>query len=517
MGGRASPGFRLAERPVGAFTAPERREFAMTRPLRLGIAGIHIESSTFSPLWTRRADFLATRGGEMLGRYPFLSTPAFEAVRPLPLAHFRALPGGRVARDDYEALKAEILGRLDTAGPLDAFYLDVHGAMAVDGLDDAETDLLGALRARLPPGLPVTCSQDLHGNVTDDFVAAVDFITTYRTAPHVDWMETRERAVRLLLDWWNSPRPVFRARVGIPVLVSGEMSSTQTEPGRGLHAPLAAESGLPEILDASLWVGYAWADQARSMAASVVTGTAPAAVRGLAESIALRYWRARDAFRFVAPAGPVEWCLREALALESPAVFLSDAGDNPTAGAAGDVPATLAALVAEPAFAADGGATAVYASMPDAGAIEACRESSPGAELSLALGGKLDPLHGRELPLTVTLLRPVVDDPLGGGQTVVRHGGVHIILTERRRPFHRRADFLELGLDPLDHRLTVVKIGYLEPELKAMARHHFLVLSPGAVPPDLLGIDYRQLRRPIHPLDRDFAWQPVATLHRSLG
>jgi len=95
---------------------------------------------------------------------------------------------------------------------------------------------------------------------------------------------------------------------------------------------------------------------------------------------------------------------------------------------------------------------------------------------------------------------------------VIRVGGVRVIVTERRRPYHLRQDYLRLGLDPLEHDLCVVKIGYLEPELAAMARAHFLLLTPGAVPPVLTGIPYQHLRRPIHPLDRNFIWQPEAEI-----
>jgi microcystin degradation protein MlrC len=483
------------------------------KPLRLAIAGIHIETSTFSPLRTRQEDFLTTRGEEMLQRYPFLGKPEFAAIQPVPLAHFRAIPGGQVRRECYEAMKREIISRLVDAGPVNAFYFDVHGAMTVEGLDDAEADLLAAIREKIGREIPVTCSQDLHGNVSDALIENLDFITTYRTAPHVDWMETRERAVALLMRWWRNPLPVFRARVGIPVLVSGEMSSTETEPGMILYAPLVTESELPGVWDASLWVGYAWADQARSMATAVVTGDDADAVKSTAEGIAQRYWDARAEFGFIAPAGPAEWCIGEALKQDRPAIFLSDAGDNPTAGAAGDVPATLAALITHPAL--SDRATAIFASMPDSAAIAICADAEPGDQVNLSLGGKLDPIHGTPLELTAVLVSMTDGDPIAGRQAVVRCGGTHVILTERRKPFHKRQDFLALGLDPLKHTLTVVKIGYLEPELKAMAAHHLLVLSPGAVQPLLTSIDYQKLERPIHPLDTNFAWKPDARVLRS--
>lgn len=104
-----------------------------------------------------------------------MSDPEFGDLRPVPLAHFRALPGGIIRRRDYETMKAEILGRLDDADPPGAFYFDVHGAMSVEGLDDAEADLLSSIRQRLPPSALVTCSQDLHGNVSNELVAMTEW------------------------------------------------------------------------------------------------------------------------------------------------------------------------------------------------------------------------------------------------------------------------------------------------------------------------------------------------------
>ncbi len=486
-----------------------------TRPLRVAIGGIHIEASTFSPLRTCQDDFFATRGEEMLERYPFLEKPEFAGLLAVPLAHFRAMPGGQVRRECYESMKREILQRLAAAGPVDAFFLDVHGAMTVEGLEDAELDLLASIRRETGPHLPITCSQDLHGNVSDRLIENVDFITTYRTAPHVDWMETRERALRLLVQWWRDPQPLVRARVGIPVLVSGEMSSTESEPGMSLYQPLPEESSRPGIYDASLWVGYAWADQRRSMATVVVTGTDVLAVRSTAQAIARRYWEAREDFHFIAPTGPVEWCIDEALKRNQRAVFLSDAGDNPTAGAAGDVTSSLAALIRHPAFSGGDGATAIFASIPDSAAIEVCGRSGIGSQVSLSLGGKLDPVHGAPLDLAGILLAMFDRDPVAGRQAILKVGGVHIIITERRKPFHHRHDFLALGVDPLDHQITVVKIGYLEPELKVMASDHLMILSPGAVPPLLTSIPYQHLERPVFPLDSDFQWSPEASVFTS--
>jgi microcystin degradation protein MlrC len=103
-------------------------------------------------------------------------------------------------------------------------------------------------------------------------------------------------------------------------------------------------------------------------------------------------------------------------------------------------------------------------------------------------------------------------DPVGGDIAVVLAGGVSIIVTERRKPFHRICDFTVLGLEPTAAKVVIVKIGYLEPELHACARASLLALTPGAVNQDLEGLPYRRIQRPIYPLDRKFDWQPRAVV-----
>jgi len=476
---------------------------------RVAVAGIHIESGTFTPLRSRQRDFFTLRGEEMRSRYPFLDGPEFSAMQLQPLVHFRAMPGGMIAAEDYAAMKQEILDRLlALQEPPDAFYFDVHGAMTVEGLDDAEADLFEAIRRHLPAGTLVTCSQDLHGNVSARLVAAVDLITTYRTAPHVDWMETRERALRLLLRALREGRLPALAYVPIPVLVSGEMSSTEYEPGASLYAPLEKEARADGIWDVSLWVGYAWADQARSGAVAVALADDEERACAMAGAIARRYWEARAAFVFSSPAGSFDECWARVLASDQRPYFLSDAGDNPTAGAAGDVTDTLARVIR--ANAAMGKMLAViFASIPDAKACDLMHKAGVGAQVTVALGGKLDPVHGVALTLTGNVTALIAGED---AQAVLRAEGVDVIVSARRRPYHLREDYLRLGLDPARSDVTIVKIGYLEPELKAMARGHQLILSPGGVRADFWNLPYEARRRPLFPWEKDFDWEPRAVV-----
>lgn len=473
------------------------------KKFRFAIAGVHIESGTLNPLVTELEDFLATRGAALMERYPFLTegSPLYDEVQWIPIAHFRAMPGGVVNAEAYQAMKTEILRGLQSAGELDGFFFDIHGAMTVQGLQDAELGLLGAIREQVGSDLPISCSQDLHGNVSADLIEKLDYITAYRTAPHVDFMETRERAMQSLLKIAKENCRPARAWLGIPVLLSGEMTSTEVEPGKSLWSALEKHIDGRDVWDVSLWAGYPWADQKRATASVVVTGENEQRIQEVAKEIALNYWQARKKFQFLSPAHPPAEVFSGSLLSDLPApVFLSDAGDNPTAGGAGDTTGVLAGLLG---WAGGKGVSAIFASVPDREAVLACQEAGVGASVSLSVGGKLDPLHSSPLELTGIVTCCLARDDRFGAEVVVRVGDVSVILSEKRRPYHLREDFIGLGLDPLTAQITVVKIGYLEPELKAMAASHILLLSDGGVPPLIEKIEYQNIQRPMFPWDRD--------------
>jgi microcystin degradation protein MlrC len=378
-------------------------------------------------------------------------------------------------------------------------------------MDDAEADLAAAIRDMVGPECLISAGMDLHGNVSARLVELVDMFTAYRLAPHDDYLLTREKACAMLLHCLDHQIRPLRAWVRIPVILPGERTSTLVEPGKSVYASLQESDPVPGILDASLWVGYVWADEPRSSATVVVTGTDAANVRREAEKIAQRYWTTRYDFDFVAPAGSADWCIEQAVAHPGNAVFISDSGDNPTAGGVGDVPYFVGRLLANPQL-ASGELTAIYASIPDVAAVDVCKAAGIGQTVELSLGGKLDRVHAQPLTVTGTVMTLYKDDPVGGDIVVVRSGGVNIIVTSRRKPYHFIQDMLNLGLDPAQHKITSVKIGYLEPDLRQAARRALLALTPGAVNQDIPSLAYRRVVRPIYPLDTEFAADLSATL-----
>ncbi|MFI6320186.1 M81 family metallopeptidase [Nonomuraea sp. NPDC050556] len=472
----------------------------MSRPLRVAVGGIHIESSTFSPHLSGTDDFEVTRGQALLDRYDWLSEPWAADVEWVPLVHARALPGGAVEAAAYDAWKAEIVEGL-SHGTFDGMLLDIHGAMSVVGLQDAEGDLITAIRAVIGPDPLVSTAMDLHGNVSHELFAGCDLLTCYRTAPHVDVWETRERAARNLLDALRGGGRPYKALVHVPILLPGEMTSTRTEPAKGLYARIPEIEARPGVIDAAIWIGFAWADEPRCMGAVVATGTSEEAAESAAAELGRAFWEAREEFAFVAPAAPMDECLDAALKSPSRPYFISDSGDNPGAGGADDVTYALARMLARPEVRA---LRSVFASLYDPAAVASLEGVAVGSPISVYAGGRIDTREPGPV-LLEGVLEALADDPDGGRVASVRVDGLSVFITSRRMQYRLLESYRRLGVEVADLDLVTVKIGYLEPELYEAARDWMLALTPGGVDQDLPRLPYRHLKRPIFPLDRDFA------------
>ena len=154
---------------------------------------------------------------------------------------------------------------------------------------------------------------------------------------------------------------------------------------------------------------------------------------------------------------------------------------------------------------ASGERTAIVAAIPAPEAVRLAVAAGVGKAVSVTIGGVLDPINGSPLDVTGVVHAIHRDDAVGGDIVAIRSGGVHIIVTSRRKPYHRIDDFRNLDLDPVDHDITVVKIGYLEPELRAAASSSFLALTPGAVNQDIASLPFARVDRPVFPLDPEMA------------
>lgn len=479
---------------------------AQTTPLpRIAIAGLGIESSTFSPARTEEPAFHARYGPEVFNAYPFMMpmAPLRKQAVWLPAIVGKSLPGGAVTRAAYESLVTKTLDSLKKYGPYDGMYFDIHGAMSVVGLDDPEGDFLQRIRDVIGYKTLISTSMDLHGNVSQRLAQNTDLMTCYRMAPHEDAMQTKERAVTNLLSRLKSGKgkPAYKAWIPVPILLPGEKTSTRIEPGKSLYARVAPVADQPGIVDAAIWIGYAWADEPRNHAVVMVTGDDKTIVIQSAEQLAKAFWNVRNQFAFVAPTSTLEACLAKALNSPTHPYFISDMGDNPTAGGAGDVTWTITQLLARPELKKADGPTLIYASIPDSLFIKKAIAAGVGGTVDGTAGAMVDNRYAPPVRLKGTVESIVRGDRDAEVEAVIKVGNAHVIVTKKRKPYHKEADFTRLGLKPREAGIVVVKIGYLEPELYAMQKGWMMALTPGGVDQDLTRLGYKRIQRPMFPLD----------------
>jgi microcystin degradation protein MlrC len=300
----------------------------------------------------------------------------------IPTLNFEDLGGGVLSRQTYEKFKSEIVQRALQAGKVDGVYMDIHGALVVEGYPDAQTDILRSIRAIVGPAAVISGSFDLHGNVSEDLAREFNIIMVYRTAPHVDQPETRLRAVNVLLRAIKQHQHPIAVLLKVPILVPGERAMTTAEPLKSIYAQLPSVAHEKGLLEASIFVGHAWADLPYSSKSAVVVADSEAN-RQLATQEARRFgallWEHRAELKFSVPTAGVDEAIRTALSAPERAVFVSDSGADASARSPGDTTIVLERLRAL------GAKDAVVAGIVDPTAEEACEHAGLGKRIKLNL------------------------------------------------------------------------------------------------------------------------------------
>lgn len=425
--------------------------------MRIAIGGILHETATFIDRRTTLADFERGlglfRGDEIIKRFTganmcpggFIAAARRHGFDIAPLLWTFAYPSGLIDRTAYATLKAEFLDRLRQAeadgGPVDGVLLDLHGAMVVDGIDDADGDMIASVRAALGPNRPLLVTTDLHGNHTPLRVANADAIIGYDTYPHIDMAERGEEAgnllVRMLCDGVR-PRSALRQ---IPLFWSVMGQVTAHPPMNEVLSRVHEIERRPGMLSVTVATGFPWAD-VPDVGASVIAvadGNSSQA-QAAADELGAWIWQHRERWR-APPLG-----VREAIAAGEAAgkypIVLADHADNTGGGAPGDSTEILRTFVELELQ------DALLLYLVDAEAAAAAHAAGQGARIRLSLGGKSSPVQGPPLEVEVEVVAVTdgefaYDGPMYAGLTGnmgrsawLRFGGVSVVVvTVREQPF----------------------------------------------------------------------------------
>ena len=393
-------------------------------------------------------------------------------------------------------------------GRIDGVILALHGAMATETSEDPEGELVAAVRDVVGPTLPIVVSFDMHCHLTERKLRAADAIVGYHTHPHVDFVDTGMRAMRIMARTLRGEvRPVVVQRK-IRMLTSAEHHNTSRPPMGELFARIAAMEREPGILAATIFATQPWMDVAElGWSAVVVADGNRALARARADELARMAWERRE--QYLVRKTPIAEAVRQALAsAERPFVF-ADSSDSVTGGAYGDGNILLRTLLEL------GYRGTALLTLTDPEAAAACHAAGVGAEVRVAVGGKLAPAFYR--PVTVTGRVEKLTDgqymcdlpatPIDVGRAaVLQVGGISLALSERPAPTIDQEIYRHLGLEPREAKIVQVKSpGGFRAVYGPFAAGIFEIDTPGPTDSELTRLPFRKIRRPLWPFDPDLS------------
>jgi microcystin degradation protein MlrC len=481
--------------------------------VKIAVGGFQHETNSFAPTLTTYDNFTQaggwpglTRGEAMfdavaginLALTGFIAEASAARHALVPLLWANAVPGGLVEAAAFERIAAMLITDLAEMGPFDAVYLDLHGAMVTTAHEDGEGELLRRVRAVAGPDTLIVASLDWHANVTEAMIEHADYLTGYRTYPHIDLAETGRRAAR----WLNlGRRRVAKRLIRVPFLIPLTAQCSLAEPCLSLFRQLAAIEASTGA-DLTFAPGFPPADIGVSAPTVFGYGPGGGVTDDAVASFAALVMAAESAFAreaILAPADAVSKALELGRNASRP-VVLADTQDNPGAGASSDTTGMLSAVVAA------GVEGAAIALMHDPQAAQAAHRAGVGAMLTLALGGRSG--VAGDAPFDGVFRVAALGDgnfagsgPMWQGAELslglmarLEIGGVSVLVSSQRQQPSTQAIFRHLGLEPSALKILVLKSSvHFRADFQDLAEAVLVVAAPGVNLADPAAFPYRHL------------------------
>lgn len=468
--------------------------------MKLFIAGLATESNTFSPIPTGRTSFeecMVAHGDATQQPANIYSAPMHVWRRRAEENHMElveslaafAQPAGVTVGEVYEAYRDEILSDLTAAMPVDIALFSMHGAMIATGYDDCEGDLMDRARDIVGPDVVIGLEIDPHNHLTELMMTRADLIICYKEYPHTDMAERADELFALALGAANSEiKPVMRDYDCRMISVF----HTPVEPVRGFVDSMMAREGKDGILSLSLTHGFPWADHVRVGARTLaITDGDAGLAQNTARQLGEELWELRDALRIRYPGIPE--ALDIAQAADTGPVVLADTADNAGGGAPSDATFVLEEVLKR------GLRDIALGIFWDPVVVRMCMETGTGTQMPIRLGGKVGPMSGDPIDITVTIRNIATDHvhhlgnaamPLGN-MLWLESNGIHLLVNDNRTQMYHPEAFSDMGIDIAGMKIVVVKSSqHFYTGFKTVAAEIIHVATPGAITPDFKSIPY---------------------------
>ncbi len=493
--------------------------------MRIAIAKFGQETSTFSPVATTVdtfREFGIYEGEEMLEESKrvgsiagFLKAGDESSITWTPVPLFRAWAGasGLITTDTLQFFEDKLRSGLEAAGAVDAFYFDLHGAGQSVDEPDTEGYLLAIARNILGDDIPIVIALDHHANLTQLMVDSVNGLVGHRTQPHIPYDTGYLAGQQLFAILEGKTKPII-AWHKIPMITHQEQFLTSKGPMKEWFDLAREIETRPRVISASTFPMQPWLDiNEGGWASVVVTNNDSTLVQELSTELAQKAWDLREDF-WVQDSITVDKAIEQAVSAENRLVVLSDTGDSVFGGASGDSTVILAEMLKQNIQ------QMALVPMVDPEVVEIAINAGLDNSITVMLGGKLDPNFGQPVEVTATV------EKIGGGRihanvigmesydmgraVLLKAGTIYIVVSETRAIGGNHPSVYEhFGITVKDAKMAVLKTASNWQYYADITSEVIRVDTPGATMSRLQGFDWKQLPRPIYPLDDLDDWQAV--------
>jgi microcystin degradation protein MlrC len=482
---------------------------------RIAVGGFLHETNTFAPTKATYDAFVhgggwpsMVKGNDVLtirninvGLAGFIGAAEANGWELVPTIFAAATPSAHVTRDAYERIAKVMVDGIASAGPIDAVYLDLHGAMVAEHFDDGEGEILSRVRKVIGNDVPLVASLDLHANVTPDMVAHADALIAYRTYPHVDMAETGRACAKHLALLLKSKQRFAKTFRQLPFLIAISWQCTNDQPTKSIYEKLAAleSEAVPTL---SFAPGFPAADFADCGPSVFAYGRTQADADAAADRIAAIIESHEDDFdgRIYSPDEGVQLAMALSKTATKP-IIIADTQDNPGAGGDSDTTGMLRALVRNKATRVATGV--IY----DPESAKAAHQAGVGATVTLALGGKSG-ISG-DAPYKETFIVENLSDgnfiapgPYFGGRAMemgpsacLRIGDIRVVVASHKAQLADQAMYRYVGIEPTEQKILVNKSSvHFRADFEPIAEKLLICAAPGAMPADTSTLPWTRLR-----------------------
>lgn len=487
------------------------------------VAMMQHETNTFSPLSTGLSSFASgvgldqpPSGQQAIETYAsadFAFAGLLEICRQqgaevhVPVTAY-AEPSGKVEDEAYEQIVNRICQAVEAG--CDAVLLDLHGAMVTESYDDGEGELLRRIRA-ITSNIPIAVALDFHTNLTAAMVDNSTVIDGYRTYPHVDMFDTGKRAATSLFRIMKGKLETKMCWRALPMMTHMLRQTPSRQPMKKLMEKTVDHVDNDLLMNASIFGGFPLADIPH-VSFSILTVENVNGTNGenLIREICDLAWNKREEFIFEAE--DLTASIRRAKSLTEFPVVIADHGDNSGAGGSADDMTVLSEMLEQ---GLDG---IVAGPIWDPEAVEQLIDAGVGATVELEVGGKTsvksinqkgNNLRCDGLVENITDGVFTIEGPMQTGLQVNLGRSVlfdirdaKILICEQRWEPYDPGCFTQAGIDVRQVKYILIKSRqHFRATFEEIGKHIVLAAGPGVCSSDYSQFEFRNLNRPIYPID----------------